>query len=134
MDLQIFVDRWHNIVDNKRMDLMEDLLDDNAVLISPVVHTPLVGKETTAKYLTAARHVFVNDSFEYTRVFRGVDSVVFEFETMINDISVNGVDMITLSNDGKITEFRVMVRPLKAVNLIHNMMGSSLQEMEKDNQ
>ena len=37
----------------------------------------------------------------------------------IDGVSVNGVDIITWNADGKITDFKVMVRPLKALNLIH---------------
>jgi hypothetical protein len=52
---------------------------------------------------------------------------VLEFEVKLDGITVNGVDMIKWNEAGKITEFKVMLRPLKAVNLIHQKMAVILQ-------
>ena len=76
----------------------------------------------TFKYLAAAVHVFGTDSFRYVREIVGESDAVLEFETEIDGIIVNGVDMIKWNSDGKITEFKVMVRPLKAINIIHQKM------------
>lgn len=126
MDIQQLLKAWHSVVEDKRVDLLDTLLDDDAQMVSPVVHTPQRGKEITAMYLTAAATVFANDSFRYTREFISENSAVLEFETEIEGIHVNGVDMITYNENGKITEFKVMVRPLQALNLIHKMMGAEL--------
>ena len=103
------------------------LLADEAVFHSPVVHTPQVGKPITKKYLAAAFHVFFNESFRYVRELRGDRDAVLEFEVELDGITVNGVDMIKWNDAGKITEFKVMLRPLKAVNLIHQKMAEMLQ-------
>ena len=84
----------------------------------------------TTLYLTAALHVFVNDSFKYLREVVSDNNAVLEFMTVIDGITVNGVDMLTWGTDGRITEFKVMVRPLKAINLIHRMMGEMLEKMK----
>ena len=94
---------------------------------SPVVHTPQVGKPITKKYLAAAFHVFFNESFRYVRELRGDLAAILEFEVNLDGITVNGVDMIKWNEAGKITEFKVMLRPLKAVNLIHQKMAETLQ-------
>lgn len=105
---------------------LNELLSDDVVFHSPVVHTPQIGKSITEKYLAAAMHVFGNDSFRYVREVIGERDAVLEFETVIDGIVVNGVDMIRWNDHGKIVEFKVMVRPLKAINLIHQKMSELL--------
>ena len=100
-------------------------------MVSPVVHTPQRGKAITKLYLAAAFKVFFNPSFRYVREIIGPTDAMLEFETEINGISVNGVDIIKWNPDGKITEFKVMLRPLKAINLIHVRMGAMLAEMRR---
>lgn len=119
---------WHNIVRTRDPRGLAELLDDNIVFHSPVVHTPQIGKTITTMYLTAALHVFGNESFRYVREVVGESDAVLEFETEIDGIIVNGVDIIKWDGDGKITEFKVMVRPLKAINVIHEKMGEMLKK------
>ena len=121
------ISSWHNIVRTRDASGLADLLADDVVFYSPVVHTPQIGKAITTMYLSAALHVFGNDSFRYIREVVGESDAVLEFETEIDGIIVNGVDMIRWNADGKITEFKVMVRPLKAINIIHQKMGEMLQ-------
>jgi hypothetical protein len=109
---------------------LDNILADNVVFHSPIVHTPQVGKPITTLYLTAALYVFANDSFKYLREVISNNNAVLEFSTVIEGITVNGVDMITWGADGRITEFKVMVRPLKAINLIYKMMGEMLQKIK----
>jgi hypothetical protein len=118
---------WHHIVQNRDVQGLDALLADDAVFHSPVVHTPQVGKPITKKYLVAAFHVFFNESFRYVRELQGDRDAVLEFEVTLDGIVVNGVDMIKWNDAGKITEFKVMLRPLKAVNLIHQKMAEILQ-------
>ena len=121
------ISSWHNIVRTRDASGLSDLLSGDVIFYSPVVHTPQIGKAITTMYLTAALHVFGNDSFRYIREVVGESDAVLEFETEIDGIFVNGVDMIRWNADGKITEFKVMVRPLKAINIIHQKMGEMLQ-------
>ena len=118
---------WHRMVHERSPLGLDALLDENAVLLSPVVHAPQVGRTLTAKYLSAALHVFVGPTFHYVREIIGANDAMLEFETEIDGILVNGVDIIKWNEAGKIIEFKVMLRPLKAVNLIHQMMGDMLQ-------
>lgn len=118
---------WHKLVKSQDATGLNDLLADDAVFHSPVVHKPQVGKAITQKYLAAAFQVFFNDSFRYVREVKGERDAVLEFMVEIDGISVNGVDMIKWNDEGRITEFKVMLRPLKAVNLIHQKMGEMLQ-------
>ena len=121
------ISAWHKLLETRRPELLNVLLDEEVVFYSPVVYKPQVGKAITAIYLTAALHVFGNESFRYVREIVGESDAVLEFETEIDGIIVNGVDMIKWNDDGKIVEFKVMVRPLKAINLIHQKMAAMLQ-------
>jgi SnoaL-like protein len=117
---------WHRLVKERDVQGLDELLAADAVFYSPVVHTPQVGKAITKKYLTAAFHVFFNESFRYVRELGDKRDAVLEFELELDGISINGVDMIRWNDAGKITEFKVMLRPLKAVNLIHQKMAAML--------
>ena len=117
---------WHTLAKERDADGLDALLADEAVFHSPVVHTPQRGKAITQKYLAAAFQVFFNESFRYVRELTGDHDAMLEFEVVLDGIYVNGVDMIKWNEAGKITEFKVMLRPLKAVHLIHQKMAAML--------
>ena len=121
---------WHQVVQSRDMRLLDGLLADDVVFHSPVVHTPQVGKAVTAQYLGAAFHVFFNESFRYVREVAGPRDAVLEFQVEIDGIAVNGVDMLTWDDDGRIVDFKVLIRPLKAIHLIHQKMGAMLQAQQ----
>lgn len=118
---------WHQLMESQNTNGLDALLAEHAVLYSPVVHAPQVGKAITKQYLAAAFRVFGNQSFHYVREVIGSSNAVLEFQVEIDGISVNGVDMIKWNEAGQIVEFKVMLRPLKAVNLIHQKMAAMLQ-------
>lgn len=121
------LDTWHELVQTRNAKGLRDLLADEVVFHSPVVHTPQAGKAVTTQYLAAAFHVFFNASFRYVREVVGPRDAVLEFQVEIDGITVNGVDMIRWNDGGRITDFKVMIRPLKAINLIHQKMAAMLQ-------
>jgi hypothetical protein len=106
--------------------LLADLLADDAVFHSPVVHTPQAGKPVVMAYLVAASHVLGNDTFRYVRELVDGDEMMLEFVTELDGIAINGVDIIRWNADGKIRDFKVMVRPLKAINKVWEMMAAQL--------
>ena len=122
------LETWHHLVQSRNSRGLDALLAHDVVFYSPVVHTPQVGKAVTQQYLSAAFQVFFNPSFRYVREVVGQFNAVLEFSVDIDGISVNGVDMLTWNAEGQITEFKVMLRPLKAVNLIHQKMAAMLQQ------
>ena len=117
---------WHQVVTDRSPRGLAALLADDVVFYSPIVHTPQVGKPITTQYLAAALHVFGNDTFRYVREVVGEHDAVLEFLVEIDGISVNGVDMIKWNDAGQLVEFKVMLRPLKAVNLIHQKVAAML--------
>ena len=124
------VEEWHRIVRERDVEALDALLADEVVFHSPVVHTPQRGRPITTMYLAAAAAVFGNASFRYVRELVGARDAVLEFVVEIDGIEVNGVDMIRWNDGGRIEDFKVMLRPLKAINLIHQKMGALLQSKQ----
>jgi hypothetical protein len=136
------VAQWHAYLSGELPGGLDDLLDDDVVFYSPIVFTPQRGKEITSLYLQAAGQTFAgSDSvsskrdpdsgkrFHYTKSVIGEDTAVLEFETAMAGKYVNGVDIIRCNDKGRIIEFRVMIRPLQAVNLVHQQMAAMLDSM-----
>jgi hypothetical protein len=118
---------WHELVRTRNARGLDALLADEVVFHSPVVHTPKAGKPVTLQYLGAAFRVFFNESFRYVREVVGPNDAVMEFMVDIEGIAVNGVDMIQWDATGRIVDFKVLIRPVKALNLIHQKMAAMLQ-------
>ena len=107
--------------------VLQDLLADDVVFHSPVVHKPQQGKAITMLYLSGALHVLNNEHFRYEREIVGPRDAVLEFVTEIGGVHINGVDLLRWDDEGRICDFKVMVRPLKAVNALHQAMALLLQ-------
>ena len=118
---------WHRMVRTNDASGLDALLAEEMVFHSPVVHAPQRGRKLGAMYLGAAFKVFFNPSFRYVREIVGPSDAMLEFETEIDGVLVNGVDLIRWDEAGRIVDFKVMLRPLKAINLIHERMGAMLQ-------
>ena len=117
---------WHRLVHTHDAAGLEALLAEEAVFHSPVVHTPQRGKAITARYLAAAFEVFFQEGFRYVREVVQDRDAVLEFEVEIDGIHVNGVDMIRWDAHDRIVDFKVLIRPLKAIELIHRRMAAML--------
>ena len=130
------------------------ILAEDCVFESPVVHTPQVGRTIVEKYLLGALSVLNTPAFRYGGEWfggasasgphpstdgaaardsegEGAGSAVLEFHTEIDGIRINGVDIISWASPasggaGLITHFKVMLRPLKAINIVHQKMGEYL--------
>ncbi|GGD09601.1 nuclear transport factor 2 family protein [Pyruvatibacter mobilis] len=137
------IDGWHDYIFRKKPGALEELIAEDCVFLSPVVFTPQVGRDITIAYLTAAGGTLGGQGapgvdtpaenagkFKYTKEVLAGNHAVLEFETEMNGKYVNGVDIITCNDEGKITEFRVMIRPLQAVNAVHAAMGAMLEKMK----
>jgi len=139
------VAQWHDFLRGKLPGGLDELLHDDVVFFSPIVFTPQEGKEVTKLYLMAASQTLPGDrpagasgtdaasgegGFRYTKQVLADDTAVLEFETQVEGTYVNGVDIIRCDADGKIIEFRVMIRPLQAVNLVHQQMAAMLELMK----
>ena len=121
---------WHRLLAARDAAGLADLLADDAVFHSPVVHTPQRGKAMTQLYLAGAMQVLGGPGFRYLREVVGESDAILEFEVEIDGILVNGVDLVHWNAAGRIDDFKVMIRPLKAINLVHQKMGELLQRMK----
>ncbi|ARB44341.1 nuclear transport factor 2 family protein [Alloalcanivorax xenomutans] len=121
---------WHKLVEARDAAGLDAILADNVVFHSPVVHTPQEGKAITSLYLTAALRTLNNEHFRYEREILDGNNAVLEFTTNLEGIHINGIDMIHCDDQGRIDDFKVMVRPLKAVNKIHQMMAAMLEKLK----
>jgi hypothetical protein len=138
------VERWHRHLRGDLPGGLDELLHEDVVFYSPIVYTPQEGREITKLYLTAAGQTLPGDGareggdgggessggFRYTKQVLASDTAVLEFETTVGGKYVNGVDIIRCDDDGRIVEFRVMIRPLQAVNLVHEQMRAALERMQ----
>jgi hypothetical protein len=120
--------RWHEIVKTRDARALADLLAEDVVFHSPVVHTPQRGRAITLRYLVAAFDVLFAPGFRYVGEWRAERSAVLEFVTEIEGVEIDGVDIIGWNEDGRIVSFKVMARPLKAINLLHRTMGERLSQ------
>jgi hypothetical protein len=120
------LDNWYTCAKSHDRKALWDLLHPDVVFESPVVHTPQCGRDITFKYLATALEVLGGLGFAYVGEWRNASGAVLEFETEIDGIKLNGVDIIDFTDDGRIVHFKVMVRPLKAINLLHRLMGEQL--------
>ena len=123
---QLASERWEQIAESADFDLLDDLLADDVVFESPIVHTPQVGHAITKAYLVAAVQVLKSPESRFVNRWFGEQSAVLELETRIDGVTINGVDIISWNSEGRINHFKVMIRPLKAINALHQAMGRQL--------
>jgi hypothetical protein len=143
--IEAVIAKWHAYLRGELPDGLDELLDDDVIFYSPIVYTPQEGKAITKLYLEAAGQTLPGDQpsespdgaearppgvFRYTKTVMAGDTAVLEFETTVAGKYVNGVDIIRANDAGRIIEFRVMIRPLQAVNLVHEQMAAMLERMK----
>jgi hypothetical protein len=140
--IEAVIEKWHRHLRGQLPGGLDELLADDCTFFSPIVYTPQEGKEITKMYLLAAGTTLPGDpsdggsgsggggGFRYTKEVLAGDTAVLEFETTVEGKYVNGVDIIRCNDTGQIVEFRVMIRPLQAVNMVHEQMKATLERMQ----
>jgi len=123
---------WHEFVKNKDAEKLKGFIAEDVVFHSPVVWTPQKGKNIVQMYLVAAGQIIANDDFEYVKEMSNDTMAMLEFKTIIDGISVEGVDMLTFNEKNELIEMKVMIRPLKAVNVVHQKIGEFLLKMKEN--
>ena len=134
------IKKWHDHIKGEFPGGFDELLADDVIFYSPIVFSPQKGKDLTTLYLMAAGNTFGGDqskdgtlqesSFKYTKEVLDGNQAILEFETQIDGKYVNGDDIISFNSEGKISEFKVMIRPLQAVNIIHEKMQEMLKQFK----
>ena len=139
--IEACLDKWHAHLRGELDGGLDEILADDVTFYSPIVFTPIEGKDMAKLYLSAAGNTFSegdtsktpgkeDSNFRYSKEVMSGDTIVLEFETTIDGKYVNGVDIMTWNDQGQITEFKVMIRPLQAVNLMHAQMKATLEKMQ----
>ena len=139
------IEDWHKHIRGELPGGLDALLAEDVVFYSPIVFTPQKGVDITKLYLQAAANTFtagadgsdatdaekLDSGFAYSKEVLTGNHAVLEFETEMGGVYVNGVDIITCNDEGKIVEFKVMIRPLQAVNLMHQRMAAMLEKLKE---
>ena len=128
------IDAWHALAKARNPRALAALLADDVVFHSPVVHTPQRGRALATQYLSAALMILGNESFRYVREIRGERDAVLEFELELDGLQVNGVDLIRWNEADRIDDFKVMIRPLKAIQAVQQKMAELLAQMQQQQQ
>jgi len=124
------LERWHQIVRSRDASALDDLLSDDVVLHSPIIQPVQRGRAAVRLFLGGAFKVFFNDSYRYIREITGPNDAVLEFETVVNGVLVNGVDLFRFDDAGRIVELKVMLRPLKSIDQVHEQMAELLNSLK----
>lgn len=127
--MQTPLERWHEVVRTRNPALLNQVLAEDATFHSPILFKPQQGRDLVSLYLIGAMQVIANPSFRYVRQLSEGNDAVLEFESEVDGIHVNGVDMITWDDRGMITDFKVMIRPLKAINVVQQRMSELLEQL-----
>ncbi len=122
------IQRWLQIIEEHRPDLIDELLAEDAVFYSPAVFTPQEGRLKSAKYLRAAERMFADTNFRYIEHWYGEGSAVLEFVAELDGVHIDGVDIIHWNSSNKIVSFKVMIRPLRGLQTVIPKMGELLQQ------
>jgi hypothetical protein len=131
MSIKAVITQWHDYMQRPSVDALSALLDEDCIFLSPVVHTPQRGKMITTAYLWSAAQVFGPDSgFTYAQEIIGEFSAMLEFNATVDGILINGVDIIHVNDAGLIDEFKVMVRPMKAMEMLRAKMAEQLTALK----
>lgn len=120
---------WHEVVKTNDAKLLKSILDKEVVFHSPIRFKPQQGRKLVMGYLLSAAKMFDGNGFHYVKELTSETEAVLEFNAEIDGIIIDGVDIITWNNDGKITEFKVMIRPLKAIEKVGEKMKAQLENM-----
>lgn len=143
------LEKWHRHLRGELPGGLDELLHEDVVFLSPIVFTPQKGREVTKLYLMTAGGTLApskgadgdgassadgtnakagaGGGFRYVREIIGGHDAMLEFETSVDGKYVNGVDIICCDDEGRIVDFKVMLRPLQAINLVHEKMRAALE-------
>lgn len=123
------LEQWHRAIETRDPSILDEILSEDVVFYSPVLWSKQEGKMLTTMYLSAALHVLGGNDFKYVKEIVSGNQACLEFTTKIGDTVVNGVDIITTNDRGRIVEFKVMVRPIRGMMVLKEKMLELLQKM-----
>ncbi len=120
---------WHKVVKTSDAKLLKSILDKEAIFYSPILFKPQKGRKKVMTYLLSAAKMFEGNDFHYVKELATASDAILEFNAKIDGIEVDGVDIISWNEDGKIVEFKVMLRPFQAIEKVGEKMKAQLENM-----
>lgn len=123
---------FRDAVEARDFAAIERLIADDVVFTSPVAHTPYPGKAITLAILKNVIEVF--QDFRYVREIGAEDAQdhALVFTAKVRELQLTGCDFLRLDEDGRISEFMVMVRPLRAAEALAEEMGARFEQIKRD--
>ncbi|UUZ46000.1 nuclear transport factor 2 family protein [Janibacter limosus] len=120
---------FREAIERHDMDAVEAMLADDVVFHSPVAYTPYPGKPITNAILRAVTEVF--EDFRYVRQLQDGREEAYVFEATVDGLELTGVDLLTLDEEGKIVDFMVMTRPLRASRALAARMAERFPQIQQ---
>ncbi|WP_250035870.1 nuclear transport factor 2 family protein [Paractinoplanes maris] len=115
---------FRSAIESRDLDAALALLHEDVIFRSPVVFTPYRGRFAVAPILRAVIQVF--EDFHYTRELTSPPDHALLFRARVGDKQLEGCDFLQESADGQITDFTVMIRPLKGIQALAEAMQARL--------
>jgi hypothetical protein len=118
-------------VEARDLDAIGTMLAEDVVFRSPVVFKPYRGRAITSAILRTVTEVF--EDFHYVREVRDPSGEeVLVFEAKVDGLELTGCDMLRYDAEGKIVDFMVLVRPLRAAQALQREMAARFAQIEAD--
>lgn len=120
------LDKWHQVIANKDMKLLREILHPDVEFHSPTLWEPKKGRDITQYILKMVIDIF--QDFEYQREWVDGNNLALEFSARVDDKQVKGIDLIRWNDEGQIVHFEVMMRPINGLQLMFEKMTEHLRQ------
>jgi hypothetical protein len=125
-DAKAFLDRWHRIVAERDRVALHDVLAESVALGAPPYWSPLQGRPVVEHLLELVLETI--EGFTYHREWLAGRELALEFRGRIGEVELQGVDLITLDDDGRIARLEVPMRPANAVAALRERIAPRMAE------
>ncbi len=124
------LEKWHKVVFEKDLKILNELISDKITFYSPVVFKPKSTKDEA--FFVLSNVIEVLTQFKYHREFYNGNSWSLEFSAVVNGKSVKGIDLIEFDDNGQIINFEVFIRPLSGLIALGEDMNRRFADAGKE--
>jgi hypothetical protein len=124
--------RFRAAVEEGNLDQVPELFHERATFRSPVLFKPYEGRDQVLKVLRAAEQVLgLGERFRYVHQLEDPNDrvAILEFVTEVDGKQVEGIDKLTFDEQGRIIEFKVMIRPASALQVVGAKMAEEFERV-----
>jgi hypothetical protein len=108
----------------KDLDLLSEALCEDVVLHSPILFRGFEGREIVSQILTFVAMTL--EDLTYTDELVEGNTVALRFKANVGDRELEGIDFLTLDEDGRVADLTVFMRPLSALTRFNEQMAAHL--------